>query len=145
MSGMNWKAATLCVALSLCSCSKEDDGLPQVTCSVTGVVLVDGQPVKDLSVTCRAVGAKWKNPPTASVLTNGDGNFTFTSFANGDGLPEGEYALTFFWGTMNLATMHYDGPDKLNGRYNDVATSQFRFTVENGTPVEIGEIDLTTK
>jgi hypothetical protein len=140
------QAAALFIALSLCSCSKQDDGLPQLTCSVTGVVLVDGEPVKNLSVTCHAVSAKsGKNPSIASVLTDDEGNFTFTSFENGDGLPEGEYALTFFWGTMNLASMHYDGPDKLNGRYNDVATSRFRVTVENGAAVDIGEIELTTK
>jgi hypothetical protein len=138
-------AAVLLSALTLCSCS-QGTGLPETICYISGTVYVDGEPASNLSVTCHEVTARAKKPSSdASTLTDGEGTFTFSSFANGDGVPEGDYTLTFFWGTMNLKAMKYEGPDRLNGRYDDASSSEIRITVSDGTPVELGRIDLTTK
>jgi hypothetical protein len=137
--------AVLLSALTLCSCS-QGTGFPETICYVTGTVYVDDEPAGNLSVTCHDVSARGTKPlPDASTLTDAEGNFTFSSFANGDGIPEGEYTLTFFWGTMNLEAMKYEGPDKLNRRYQDAISSKVRVTVSDGAPVELGRIDLTTQ
>ena len=62
-----------------------------------------------------------------------------------DGVPEGEYVLTFMWGKINLISGGYGGPDKLNGRYTDPETSEVKVTVKAGEATELGTIELTTK
>ena len=127
------------------ACSKEQRGNRKETSPVKGKVLVDGQPVGQMAVRCFSVtGIDKENPSLSSCFTGQDGTFQISTYEQGDGVPEGEYALTFQWGELNLFSKSYDG-DKLNGRYNDPAKSEVKFTVTKGQPVELGEIKLTTK
>ena len=136
------RAAIFCTVLALCSCSK-DVPLPQPVSSITGDVYVDGSPAESVSVNCLPK-LNEKGQRGESTLTAADGTFQFKSFENGDGLPEADYVLTFFWGTMNLSAMRYEGPDKLKGRYVDPKASQFQVTVKHGASNDLGRIDLTT-
>ena len=137
----------LCLALSACCCACSGEGVNRKkTFPVKGRVLVDGQPAENLAVRCVDVkGLDKENPTTSSSFTDKDGNFQISTYQQGDGVPEGDYVLTFEWGEMNMFTMSYGGPDKLNERYNTAEKSPTKFTVKAGQPTDLGEIKLTTK
>jgi hypothetical protein len=128
----------------LCSCSKEEEGDRKGTYRVTGQVLVDGAPVEGVAVTCLDVnGIDKENPTVSGATTDNDGNFAISTYKAGDGVPDGDYVLTFFLAEMNPFTKEY-GPDKLNDAYKDPKTSKFKFSV-NGAPTELDTIELSTK
>jgi hypothetical protein len=131
--------------LLLCSCGQEE-AFRKETFPVTGEVYVDGEPAAQLQVTCHDLAGIDKEHPTFSqAFTNESGRFEIATYEAADGVPEGEYVLTFMWGQLNLISGGYGGPDKLNGRYTDPGASQHRFKVEAGKPTNLGRIELTTK
>ena len=78
------------------------------------------------------------------TTTKDDGLFAISTYEEGDGVPDGEYGLTFFWGTFSVMNRTWVGPDKLKDRYKDNKNPTVKFKVE-GQPVDLGEIKLTTK
>ena len=89
-----------------------------------------------------------EHPTISSTLTGEDGKFEISTYKSGDGVPAGDYTLAFMWGKLNLIAGSYGGPDKLNGRYSDPKTSEFKFTVatgEDAAAIDLGTIELTTK
>ena len=68
-----------------------------------------------------------------------------STYNAGDGVPPGEYTLTFAWQEFNLLSRQYSGPDKLKQRYSDPANSTFKITVKEGEELDMGIIALTTK
>ena len=67
------------------------------------------------------------------------------TYEAGDGIPPGEYAVTFKWQPFNLMTRDY-GPDKFKGRYAKAESSEIKVSVSEGDPPkDKGTIDLTTK
>ena len=116
------------------------------TFPVTGQVYVDGQPAAEQAVFFTNTNGVDKNQPTFSTAnTDAEGKFKVSTYESGDGIPEGTYAVTFMWGQVNLMTMSYGGPDKLNDRYSDPETSTFKVTVKRGEPANMGKLLLTTK
>ena len=133
-------AATLC--LLLCSCGG-DEGFRKETFPVSGEVHVDGQPAAQLAVVCHDVkGLDAEHPTGSSGLTDDNGKFEIGTYEGGDGVPEGEYVLTFTWKKRDILQ---GNPDKLKDRYSDPTKSEQRFTVEAGKPTELGRIELTTE
>src|SRR5262245_9427755 len=115
------------------------------TYPVVGKVLVDGEPVEMLAIRCvRLSEADKENPTESQCYTSADGSFKIGTYESKDGVPAGEYALTFQWGEWNLFSHSYEG-DKLNGRYTDAAKSEAKFKVDPGKPTDLGTIKLTTK
>jgi hypothetical protein len=109
-------------------------------------VYVDGQPADGLAVTCHSVAGLDKESPTlSSAFTGKDGKFEISTYESADGVPAGDYVLTFVWGKWNTISMTYGGPDKLNDRYKDPKTSEFKVSVQQGKPTDLGRIELTTK
>ncbi|MDZ7616888.1 MAG: hypothetical protein U1E05_07790, partial [Patescibacteria group bacterium] len=86
-----------------------------------------------------------EHPTVSSALTDEAGKFAVATYKTGDGLPEGEYSLTFSWQEYNVMARGFTGPDKLRGRYADPAKSEFRVVAERGKPIDLGRIELTTK
>jgi len=129
----------------LASCGPK--GLPRKeTYPVTGEVLVDGEAASGLQVTLTNVNGMDSELPTcSSAMTDDLGKFAVSTYEQGDGVPEGEYAVTFMWGKLNMFSMQYGGPDQLNDKYNDPKTTTFKITVEPGKPTDMGRIELTTK
>jgi len=112
---------------------------------VKGIVHVDGVPAAQVNVTCNDVMGIDKTEPTVTTaITNADGSFALSTYETGDGIPAGEYTLTFFWGELNVMTMTVGGPDKLNNRYADVKNG-IPLKVESSEPVDLGVINLKTK
>ncbi len=135
-------AALVCLLLGACS---KEEGNRRATFPVTGEVVVDGKPVEKLSVMCLNVeGIDKENPTMSQALTDENGKFEIATYESGDGVPVGDYVLTFTWGEFNPISMTFTG-DKLNGRYADAKKSKIRFTVKEGEPTDLGKIELTTK
>lgn len=143
---------TYLVVLSLLSisvgCAKKEEPFRKTTTGVTGQILVDGEPVpatKPLKIDCHNVaGFDQEHPTVSSCLTGEDGKFQISTYSTGDGVPEGDYVLTFLWGKMDLIAGSYGGPDQLKGKYSDPGKSEVKFTVKKGEPVDLGKIELTT-
>ena len=79
--------------------------------------------------------------------TDQNGKFVFGTYESGDGLPPGDYVLTFTWPPYVLkrsATTAKDPQDRLNGKYDTVDKSPLKFTVEKGKPLTLETIDLKT-
>ena len=108
--------------------------------------MVDGQPANFLAVKANATaGVDQKAPTYSSAFTDAEGKFTLSTYETGDGIPAGQYTLTFNWGEMNMLTMAYGGVDKLKGKYSDPAKSEFKVDVGPDKPLDLGTFDLKTK
>ena len=121
-------------------------GGPRVeTVHITGTVMVDAAPAGFLQVAAVPKGGVGAVPMNSTALTAGDGSFSLSTYESGDGVPPGEYALTFTWGAMNLMNGQYSG-DKLNGKYADATTSAFPLSVTaSGEPQDLGTIELSSQ
>lgn len=130
-------------------CAEQPRGNRKPTARVTGQVVVDGRPVPagtPLKVECHSVHGIDKSAPSiSSALTGDDGHFEISTYESGDGVPAGDYVLTFVWGKMNLMAATYGGPDKLKGRYSNAQKSEVKFTVREGEATDFGRIELTTE
>jgi hypothetical protein len=145
------------LALSLCGLlicghlvgcgSPPPPGPPQQpTFPVQGIVTVDGTPVEGLEVSCHdAKLIATGNSVVATAYTDAEGKFQLSYYKPGDGLPEGNYSLTFLWGEFNLLSRSYGGPDKLKNRYSSAKDSKVTFTSKRGSSVDLKTIELTTK
>ena len=161
LSGLMWLVCS--------GCGSKQIGPPRnPTFPVTGVVLVDGQPVEMLEVSCHDVKRIGTESPVivaadtdaqdqpdvpqklpgsliVAAYTDAQGKFELASYVAGDGVPEGDYVLTFLWGQLSLVSNNYGGPDKLNDRYKSPQESKVKFSVKKGTQIDLGKIELTTK
>lgn len=137
-----WIAIVL-VGLASASCDRLSE--PR-TARVVGRILVNRQPAAELAVLAHELRRlEQGQPPIATTCTARDGVFTLASDASEEGLPEGEYVLTFLWGQRHPATAAYRGPDKLQSRYADPRTTPIRLSVESGKPIDLGLIELSTE
>jgi hypothetical protein len=136
------------IAILSLSCSKKEEPFRKPTFPVIGKVTVDGSvPSSSIQVHCYSTGTIDTEHPTFSQTeTKPDGTFEISTYQSGDGVPVGDYVLTFIWQEFNMFNRTYAGPDKLNNRYSDPKTSEIKLTVkEGGAPTDLGEIKLTTK
>lgn len=132
------------IAMMLLGCKEDNNRKP--TFPVTGTVHVDGKPAEAVRVEIYDVkGLDPKQPTYSSAFTDAEGKFALSTYENGDGVPEGEYALTYMWGKLNVMSMQYGGPDKLNNKYSDAKKTPFKIKVEAGKPTDLGVVDLKTR
>jgi hypothetical protein len=83
----------LCTLILSCSGDKRF----KPTCPVRGQVFFEGKPAVGATIRFHAVGVEdhpWTKP-TAEVDDNGD--FTVSTYRNGDGIPAGKYAVAIIW------------------------------------------------
>lgn len=136
------------VLLAVAASCREEGPYQKETIPVSGRVLVDGKPPgSPLQVVLHPKGGIDKEHPTVTQGTVAeDGTLSMTTYTTGDGVPPGEYVLTFTWQQFQPFSMSYGGPDKLQGRYSDAEKSEITLTVNSGDePIDLGEIKLTTK
>ncbi|WP_298862867.1 hypothetical protein [uncultured Gimesia sp.] len=135
------------VTLLLFSCGGAEEPYTKQTFPVTGKITIDGtEPGSPVKVSCHNKGEIDTEHPTISgCQTADDGTFEISTYTSGDGMPEGEYVLTFLWGKYNAISRSYGGSDKLKKRYRDPKKSEISFIVEEGKPTDLGTIELTTK
>lgn len=134
----------LIITFAGCGGSTGPQGGPRVTTvPVTGTVKVDGTAAAFLRVVAVPVDGVGAVPMQSTGMTDANGLFTISTYETGDGVPAGQYKLTFVWGQINLMNSQYSG-DKLNGKYSDPAKSEHSLTVTaSDEPHDLGVIELT--
>jgi hypothetical protein len=123
--------STLVVLTLALLCSACSSGRKPVQ-PVRGQVLVDGRPAAQAQVLFYpADGAKEEPHPTGQ--TDDQGYFDLTSYAKGDGAPEGNYVVTVTWFRVwqdaRREVVRYNALPK---RYAAPQSSQLRVTVAKG-------------
>lgn len=136
--------SALLTLLMIAGCGSEQVGVTRVqTVPVTGKVLIDGSPVENVAIRAlRADGEKSAAIVSSTAYTAQDGSFEISTYERGDGVPPGEYKLTFQWGRYNLFNGQYTG-DRFEGKYSDLETSEFPVSVVSDS-IDMGTIELTT-
>lgn len=109
--------------------------------SVTGTVLLKGQPIKGAVVTLHPKGGgKDINAQQPSGVTDENGKFTLSSGRDA-GAPPGDYIVTVVWlketaNTGGKKAISTEGipetKDAFNGRYADVKSSKLSVTIKSG-------------
>lgn len=119
---------------------------------VKGIVTVDGAPQAGVEIRCEAVGSFDYGDLAVGMLhgtTNANGEFTMGTYAFDDGLPPGEYKLTFKWPLRMLMKKSQEdekSSDQLKGKYEKGKDSPIpAITVAAGEPLDVGTIELKTK
>jgi hypothetical protein len=99
---------------------------------VRGQILVDGKPAAQAQVLFHPDGGG-NNDPRPTGHTDDQGYFDLTSYKNGDGAPEGSYAVTVTWfrvfggGGKEIVSRNV-----LPNRYASPQSSQLHATVAKG-------------
>jgi hypothetical protein len=131
------------VGLYGCSGGERDIGIEiEPTVQVTGKVLVDGEaPEMPIRIKAHLVGNADKNRVTAGATGEG-GAFELSTYNKGDGIPPGEYKLTFVSPSMNFGGIG-TRTDALGGQYSAPLNSQFTVTVtESDETQDLGVFEL---
>jgi hypothetical protein len=132
------------MCLGATGCGRGGGGA-KATFPVRGEVYVDGRPADALAVRCTDLqGVDADQPTLSATFTDDAGKFALSTYRSGDGVPQGEYVLTFEWGKWNFFSGTYGGPDKLKGRYRNPDASEFRVSVTGKGPVDLGRIELSS-
>ena len=101
---------------------------------VRGQVLVKGRPAAQAQVTFHPV--EYAGPEAVRPVGHVDaqGRFRLTTYAEGDGAPEGEYRVTVQWflATRARGGDDYQSVNYLPARYARAETSGLRATVTRG-------------
>jgi hypothetical protein len=140
-----WIGNLLLLSLLTIGCFRSErkptDAKPVIP--VGGVVLVNGKPVAGIQIKFHAVSQDPQNATLSMAKTDDDGAFHAWTYRADDGVPPGEYTLTF--DDQSQAKPHLrSNQDLFKGKYSNPKTSKFKLTVpEDGEPVDMGEIELT--
>lgn len=128
-----------------CGGSTGPQGGPRTeTVIVKGLIKVDGAPAASLRVVAVPDGGAGIVPMESSSLTDTEGVFSLSTYESGDGVPAGQYNLTFVWGQINLMNGQYSG-DKFKGKYSDAGKSDHSLTIKSGDEAhDLGTIELST-
>jgi hypothetical protein len=110
---------------------------------VTGLVLVDGAPVAGIQVRFIAATQDPQNATLSVAKTDAEGRFKAMTYRVDDGVPPGDYAVTF--NDQSEAKPHMrSSPDLFKGRYSDPQKSDFKLAVPaDAKPIDMGTIELT--
>ena len=114
-------------------------GKRQETVAVSGKVTVGGVPTGNIVIYgyTQASGLK----PAAETHTKADGTYCWNTYTDCDGVPPGEYKLTFAH-IPNERKGKKQGEDLLKGQYKDPAKSEFSLVVTSGAPQADVNYDL---
>jgi hypothetical protein len=103
---------------------------------VHGKVLYRGKPTANAMVTFHPIQDNRPDAVHPVGHVDAQGNFTLTSFASGDGAPEGEYRVTVVWYLASQARGKADetvSRNYLPDKYGRAETSQLTAKVTKGT------------
>jgi hypothetical protein len=111
---------------------------------VQGQILLNGKPLSEAIVTFHPQGNA-PAEPLPSAHTDAEGRFKLTSFATGDGAPEGNYAISLVCFRTHPIRKGFEG-DATNivpARYANASTSRLTATVVRG-PNELPPLQVKT-
>jgi hypothetical protein len=112
--------------LMLVGCSSRKPVVP-----VRGKVLLRGKPADGALVVFNPVADNDPNAVRPQGTVGSDGTFEMTTYKEKDGVPPGEYNVSFVWLIENPKTNKEWSP--LPPRYMDPRSSGVRVTVHEGT------------
>jgi hypothetical protein len=142
-------ALLLVACTGLFGCSSKSGPVRLKTTPVKGVVHVDGKPAELLRVEFHPESKIEGLDHVPATVTNAEGHFAVSTYASGDGLPEGTYYLVFKWERMGARANEKKRPDRLNGAYADTYTdptkSEFKATITKGEAKDLGTYELSTQ
>ncbi len=87
---------------------------------VSGVVTVDGEPMKDLFLQLVPADATKPERTHPHTFTKEDGSFAFSTYSDGDGVKSGKYRMLVEQ-LKSSGPSYWKGPDGLGNQYNDLA------------------------
>lgn len=105
---------------------------------VSGIVNVDGAPASDVYLYAHLASVE---QPPVQARTDKDGKFCFSTNLLCDGLPAGEYSLTFRL-MPDIPKNKEIGPDLFKGKYKNPKKSEYNIKVEAGKPQTDVKIEL---
>jgi len=115
------------------------------TFPVSGKVLVNGKPAVDLFVTFHPTPKKDGQSFMPYGKTDEKGDFQLNTFANGDGVPLGDFLVVFEWREKSGAFKNqFNGTDRLKGKFSNPESSTFKVSVINGSNI-LEPFELKTK
>lgn len=132
---------------------------------VKGIVQIDGQPAAGVWVQMINTSNPEKVPAepvsrasrpdlqamvNSGAITDKDGKFNAMTHKAGDGVPEGDYVVAFFWDGGADTPEGADAPavNRRGRAFNEkyqASKSEIKFTAKKGEPKDLGVIDLKTK
>jgi len=111
----------------------------QETIPVKGKVTIDGEPAAGVNLYAYEAGTM--KEAVAQVRTGADGTYCWTKYQPCDGLPAGEYKITFT-NIPEEGKGKKEGEDLFKGKYKDPSKSEHTLTVKAGAPQENVDYDL---
>jgi len=105
-----------------------------VCAPVKGSVTYKGKPLAEAVVVLHHVGRDVEGNQKPMATTDASGNFTLTTFAQNDGAPPGDYAITVEQRAIQTGGEEpiRSGPNVLPPKYAKPASSGFKYTVVDG-------------
>jgi hypothetical protein len=134
-----------CLVFSQISCSRSKgkvikDKVP--LSHVTGTVLINSEPAQNVMIDCVPLTPIAEIRPqfgtSFRAVTDHDGTFSLSTYARGDGIPYGQYAMLF----RRLEQKPSGEIDLLGGQYSDIQKPYKKIKVEEGEELDLGEIEL---
>ena len=106
------------------------------TFPVSGKVLVNGKPAADLFVYFHPTPKKDDQSFIPFAQTDENGDFKLNTFKNGDGVPAGDFLVTFEWNEKSGTFKNqFQGPDRLKGKFSKPESSTFKVTITNESTI----------
>lgn len=138
MTRLLWAAIIVATPL-FAGCSGKPDWHAK-TYRVTGTLTINGTPAPNAVLLAHLLTGHFDRPGTIPyAIVNENGTFSFTTYNDNDGLPEGEFALTLTW-PMTLSEPGAD--DRLSNKYESLDSPVATILVKAGKN-EIPPIQLT--
>jgi hypothetical protein len=123
---------------SKASLEARSGGKLKVVTPVSGKVIINGKPESDVHL--------FLYPPTGNqwaltAVTDKNGNYCWTTYLNCDGVEAGEYKVTMTW-PKNKRGRPED--DRLEGKYADRLSTEFKLIVEANSPQKDVDYNLVS-
>lgn len=131
----------LVVPVVLCGvgCS---DGKKKVYPVKGRVVDAAGKPAVGAVVILRDPSVADEGPHRPTGRVGEDGEFRLTYYTEGDGAPEGEYAVTLIWPVPRKSPFEPEGKDRYDGKFASPQSPLTRFRVVRSATNEMPPIQL---
>ena len=136
------KFLLLCLLTIGCGAERKPPNAKPVI-PVSGIVVVDNTPHAGILIKFNAATQDSQNATLSMAKTDAEGRFKAFTYRVDDGVPPGDYTLTFD-DQSKADPYKRSSPDLFKGKYSDPKTSEFKLTVPaNGNPIDMGKIELT--
>ena len=107
----------------------------------TGTITVDGQPTEGVMISLHPTAG---GQSVSRAVSGPGGEFTVSTYAQGDGAPPGEYQVTCIWGRYDAISRDYVD-DRLEGKFNDPKESEIVWELGPDGEASLRRIELKTR